>query len=237
MTELIGEIFSKIFNDNVVLATLFVSMVPIMELKGGIPFGMSEAFWGAKALGRWQAFWWAYLGCALVTIVLYFAFVPIMRFLRKTKAFKGLANFIDNRIKKQSTKFDKNDELSQVELQSTEVEKSNTQIASDKKPKDEIKTKLYKMLGVFVFVAIPLPLTGVWMGTCLAVILGLNFVETLTSALAGNFVAGIIISTICVIFPQFTHWLIYIFLILVALVAVFEIVKNIINKNKEKTKN
>ena len=62
MTELIGEIFSKIFNDNVVLATIFGSMVPIMELKGGIPFGMSEAFWGAKALGRWQAFGWAYFG-------------------------------------------------------------------------------------------------------------------------------------------------------------------------------
>ena len=89
MTELIGEIFSKIFNDNVILATIFVSMIPIMELKGGIPFGMSEAFWGVKALSRWQAFWYAYLGCSIVIIFLYFSFVPIMKFLRKTKLFKG----------------------------------------------------------------------------------------------------------------------------------------------------
>ena len=40
MTEFIGEIFSKLFNDNSMLATILVSMVPIMELKGGIPFGM-----------------------------------------------------------------------------------------------------------------------------------------------------------------------------------------------------
>ena len=78
MTELIGEIFSKIFNDNVALATIFVSMVPIMELKGGIPFGMSEAFWGTKALSRWSAFWFAYLGCSIVVAVLYFAFKPII---------------------------------------------------------------------------------------------------------------------------------------------------------------
>jgi len=60
MTELIGEIFSTIFNGNVALATVIVSMVPIMELKGGIPFGMSKAFWGDLALSRWEAFWWAY---------------------------------------------------------------------------------------------------------------------------------------------------------------------------------
>ena len=98
MTEFIAELFSKIFNDNVVLATIFVSMVPIMELKGGIPFGMSKAFWGNNALSRWSAFWSAFLGCSIVVVVLYFTFVPIMKFLRKTKVFKGLANFIDSRI-------------------------------------------------------------------------------------------------------------------------------------------
>lgn len=230
MTELIGEIFSKIFNDNVVLATLLVSMVPIMELKGGIPFGMSGAFWGAKALGRWQAFWWAYLGCCLVSVVLYFAFVPIMKLLRKTKIFKGLANYIDNRINKQSSKIDNSTNLKNVETGATE----------DKRPiigggtKQELKQKLIKMFGVFVFVAIPLPLTGVWIGTCLAVVLGLNFWQTVVSTFLGNLIAGIIISTICVIFPSFTHWLIYIFLILVAIIIIVEIIKNKIIKNNKK---
>ena len=85
-----------------------------------------------------------------------------------------------------------------------------------------------------IFVAIPLPLTGVWMGTCLAVVLGLNFWETMASTIVGNLIAGIIISTICVIFPQFTHWLIYIFLILVIIVTLFEIIRNKIIKNKIK---
>ena len=225
MTELIGEIFSKIFNDNVILATIFVSMIPIMELKGGIPFGMSGAFWGSNALSRWQAFWWAYLGCAIVAVVLYFTFTPIMKFLRKTKVFKGLANYIDSRIKKQSTKYEAED----LTLSDGSVIETQTQGSEIKS-----KSKVVKMLGVFAFVSIPLPLTGVWMGVCLAVVLGLNFFETLLCVLLGNLIAGLIISTLCVIFPQFTHWLIYIFLILVVLVVFVGVIKNKIIKNKQK---
>jgi uncharacterized membrane protein len=224
MTEFIGELFSKIFNDNVMLATMFVSMVPIMELKGGIPFGMSKAFWGASALTRWKAFWWAYLGCSIVVVALYFCFKPIMKILRKTKIFKGLANFIDGRIKKQSSKYEEQDSAVKKEIN------------LNSETKQKLKSKLLKMLGVFMFVAIPLPLTGVWMGVCIAVVLDLNFFEMLVSVQLGNLVAGVIISTICVIFPQFTHLLIYIFLILVVIFIILEIIKIKINKNKEKIK-
>lgn len=223
MTEVIGEIFSKLFNDNVILATIFVSMIPIMELKGGIPFGMSEAFWGAKALGRWQAFWWAFLGCCVVSVILYFAFVPIMKFLRKTKLFKGLANYIENRIKKQSSKIEQSDVADDAKIN------EDTQSLNSK-----LNKRFLKVLSVFIFVAIPLPLTGVWMGTCLAVMLGLNFWETISATFLGNLVAGIIISTICVIFPQFTHWLIYIFLILVAVVIIVEIIRSKLIKKSSK---
>lgn len=232
MTELIGGIFSTIFNGNVALATVIVSMIPIMELKGGIPFGMSKAFWGDMALGRWEAFWWAYLGCTIVSVVLYFAFVPIMKLLRKTKIFKGVAKFIDSRINKQTSKYE--------ESKSDAVDAAE-EVESQKDASTAIKTQSHKarfgkVMGVLMFVGIPLPLTGVWMGTCLAVVLGLNFWETLAATVVGNLIAGIIISTICVIFPQFTHWLIYIFLILVAIVIIIEVVKNKIIKNKQKLK-
>ena len=236
MTEFIGEIFSKIFNDNVILATIFVSMVPIMELKGGIPFGMSKAFWGAKALSRWQAFWYAYLGCTIVVAILYFAFVPIMKLLRKTKIFKGLANFIDNRVKKQSQKYNQHEDVKFEDGSNLTPGKDEKQIPQKDVSSDK-KKKLLKIFGVFCFVAIPLPLTGVWMGVCMAVILNLNFIETFIAAQLGNLIAGIIISTICVIFPQFTHYLIYIFLILVLIFIIVEIIRNKINKNKQKNNN
>jgi len=230
MTELIGEIFSKIFNDNVILATILVSMVPIMELKGGIPFGMSEAFWGANALSQWEAFGWAYLGCSLVVVFVYFSFVPIMKFLRKTKAFKWLANFIDNKVKKQSQKYETEENPDNNTLGNVTTEN----VDKIDNGKSSRKTKFLKLVGVFAFVAIPLPLTGVWMGVSIAVIIGLKFWETFIAAQLGNLIAGIVISTICVIFPHFTHWLIYIFLIIIAVVIIFEIIKNKILKNKQK---
>lgn len=234
MTELIGEIFSNIFNGNVALATVFVSMIPIMELKGGIPFGMSKAFWGDMALGRWEAFWWAYLGCSMVSVILYFAFIPIMKFLRKTKMFKGIAKFIDGRINKQTSKYNEDSAKGENEI-NDRVNEVSDETSTNAKPKLN-KARFGKVIGVLLFVAIPLPLTGVWMGTCLAVVLGLNFWETMASIIIGNLIAGIIISTICVIFPQFTHWLIYIFLILVAVVIIVEIIKNKIIKNKQNAK-
>lgn len=224
MTEFISELFSNIFGNNVVLATIIVSMVPIMELKGGIPFGMSEAFWGANALTRWQAFIFAYIGCFIVTILLYFLFVPIMKFLKKTKIFKGLAEYIDNRVKKQSKQIDGSNQES---LTQTQIENENKNVS---------KKRFFKVLGVLIFVAIPLPLTGVWMGTCIAVMLDLNFWETLVAVGVGNLIAGLIISTICVIFPQFTHILIYIFLVLVLIVVIIEIIRAILNKKSVKNK-
>lgn len=217
MTQFIGELFSKIFNGNVVLATIFVSMIPIMELKGGIPFGMSVAFWGDKALKRWSAFGWAFLGCFIVTIIVYFIFTPLMNWFRKTKMFKGLANFIDNKVNSQKQKIEK-------------VEESSNEQVDVKKQR---KIKLIKIFSVLLFVAIPLPLTGVWMGTCLAVVLQLNFGETLLAVSIGNMIAGIIISTICVIFPQFTHILIYLFIGLVVVLAVGKLIYNLIRKKSK----
>ncbi len=234
MTELIGEIFSKIFGNNSGLATFFVSMIPIMELKGGIPFGMSEAFWGNNALSQWQAFWLAYLGCSVVVVTLYFLFKPILKFLKKTKVFKGLANYIDNRVKKQTSKLEDRAEKS-IEGQEgkTNPEQESVNIV---KGINHRKSLLLKMLGVFALVAIPLPLTGVWIGTCVAVMVNLNFWQTMLAVQLGNLCAGLIISTICVIFPEFTHILIYIFLILVLIVLTYEIVKHFIERKKKANK-
>lgn len=226
MTEFIAEIFSKIFNDNVMLATVLVSMIPLMELKGGIPFGMSGAFWGAGALGRWEAFWWAYLGCSVVAVILYFLFVPIMNLLHKTKLFKGIANYVDGRIKKQSAKIEHEEHGEQAGGVVGEGVNAQTGNAS-------VKKTVYKMLGIFLFVAVPLPLTGVWMGVCISVAIGLKFWQTFIVVELGNLVAGLIISTICVIFPNFTHWLIYIFIILVVLVLIVEIIRNKIKKKNK----
>ena len=45
MSEFVQEIVLKIFGDNPILATIFIAMIPIIELRGAIPFGSSKAIW------------------------------------------------------------------------------------------------------------------------------------------------------------------------------------------------
>ena len=52
----------------------------------------------------------------------------------------------------------------------------------------------YTYLGLMLFIAIPLPGTGVWTGCIVAALLRLNPIKALLSAFAGTTIAGIIVS-------------------------------------------
>lgn len=65
--------------------------------------------------------------------------------------------------------------------------------AENKAKKKEGKIKEYEYFGLFLFVAIPLPGTGVWMGSLIGSLLGLNKLKSLSIITVGNIVAGIII--------------------------------------------
>ena len=52
----------------------------------------------------------------------------------------------------------------------------------------------YQRIGLALFVAIPLPVTGAWTGSLAAVLFGLRFKYAFLSILSGIFIAGIIIT-------------------------------------------
>ncbi|MDD2295333.1 MAG: small multi-drug export protein [Eubacteriales bacterium] len=65
----------------------------------------------------------------------------------------------------------------------------------------------YGYLGVFIFVAIPLPGTGVWTGSLLASVLGLNPKKAIPLVIAGNCVAGFIMLMLSsIFFPGMAPW-------------------------------
>lgn len=88
VTEWIKELFARVFGDNAALATVLISIVPIIELKGAIPFGMSTAFWGEHALSGGAALGCGILGGLIVAILLSFLLEPLVRWLKNTKLFK-----------------------------------------------------------------------------------------------------------------------------------------------------
>lgn len=211
MTEGISQFFLNTFGDNAWLATFLIAIIPLVELKGAIPFGVSTQFWGENALSSANAFLFAFLGSCLVVPIVALIFKPICNWLSKYKFFKSIIDFFTGSVKAKS------------EEVSVEVEK-----------KDKNKKTLLKMLYVFLFVAFPVPLTGVWTGTCFAVLLGLNFWQVCLSAIFGNFVCGIIVALVCLIFPNATTIILYVFLAIIALAFTVKLVMHFVKKRNLK---
>ena len=214
MVEFLGGIFATIFGEHSILATIIISMFPLIELKGGIPVGMSVDFWGSNALNGTQAFLFALLGSCLVVPILAYVFTPIVNWLKRTKIFKKLGEMIDQKVKKHSESINNK----------TESEKSSA------------KKVWIKSLLIFLFVAIPLPLTGVWTGTCVAVAIGLKYWQTVLSVVLGNVVAGLIIVFVCSVFPEFTTVIFIIFLTIIVMMLVYALIKYFVSKKKSMNK-
>ena len=67
----------------------------------------------------------------------------------------------------------------------------------NKARKNFSKVMKYSALGLFLFVAIPLPGTGAWTGSLVAAFLDMRMKYAIPSILAGVIVAGLLISLIC----------------------------------------
>jgi len=57
----------------------------------------------------------------------------------------------------------------------------------------------YEWLGLMLFVAIPLPMTGAWTGSIIAFILGMRFTYAFLSILCGVLIAGAIVTSLCLL--------------------------------------
>lgn len=57
----------------------------------------------------------------------------------------------------------------------------------------------YEKIGLTLFVAIPLPVTGAWTGSIAAFLLGLRFRYAFLSILTGIIIAGAIVTSLCLL--------------------------------------
>ena len=206
-----GEILLKIFGDKAFLATLFTAMLPLIELKGAIPLGVSD-LWGSAALSTWQAFAWALLGSSIVVPMIALLFRPIYHWLQTKKFFRVMVDFVVGDVAKRS-------------------EQMNAETAQASR----VRGVWLKIVTIFLFVAFPVPLTGVWTGTCFAVLLGLNFWVICVTVILGNMLCGVIVTFVCQVFPQITDILLVVFLILIAVAFSVKVVLHILKKRRAQT--
>lgn len=195
--------------ENDFLSTAIMSMIPLIELKGGIVFART------CGLNFFQAFALAYLGSTIIVFPVYFLLKPLLRLLKKIKFLNKLAFSAEKYVQ----------------------DKANESLEKQKRKGKKTSERKLKILTVLIFVAIPLPMTGVWMGTAIAVFLNMNFKDTVFSATLGNFIAGAIISLLAQICLRIgninlLNVVLYV-LFAVALIMLFIMLYKIWKKKKE----
>ena len=133
--------------------TMLVSMVPVIELRGGMPFG-------AVALGLSPAE--ALIASVIGNMIpIPFIVVYIRRILKwMRRRIPKLGRLVDTVERK-------------AHLKGRTVTK-------------------YKYLGLFIFVAIPLPGTGAWTGSLIAALLGMKFKKAFPAVIIGICMATVI---------------------------------------------
>jgi uncharacterized membrane protein len=137
-------------------AVMIVAALPISELRGSIPLGLSFG------MPLTKAFWLSILGnCSFIAPAL-FLFEPVSNRLRKFKLWSRFFDWLFERTKKNSYAIQK-----------------------------------YEALGLAIFVAVPLPMTGAWSGVVAASLFKIRFRYAFISIVAGVIGAGLIVAVLC----------------------------------------
>lgn len=207
MADAIIKFFQELLNNDI-LTIFIISMIPIVELRGAVPVAIEMGF------SWYEAFGYAFLGSIIVAPILLLILMPILNAMKKIKFFRGLANAVENLFQSKAES---------VRKKANKADSKNTE-------------DIIKMIGVFLFVAIPLPLTGVWTGTAVAVFLGLGFWKSLISVAVGNISAGLIMTGLSLLFKDNLNLFLTIFMAVVLGVLVLNIIYLVVKSHLKKKK-
>ena len=133
----------------------FLSMVPIIELRGSIPIGI------AMDLNPICIYITSVIGASMISVPVVVMFRQVIDYLRHRKYFNKIIRWIDKKIEGRAKKL-----------------------------------KAASIMGLIVFVGVPLPTTGSWSGSALASIFKMRIVEALIGIFIGNAIAGAIMVTV-----------------------------------------
>lgn len=136
--------------------TVIIAALPIAELRGSIPVGLSMGLSPAKA------FVLSILGNMLPVIPILLFLEPVSNALRHFKLWARFFDWLFERTKDKSELIQK-----------------------------------YEAVGLMLFVAVPLPMTGAWTGCIAASLFKIRFKYAFTAIFLGVLIAGVVVLSIC----------------------------------------
>jgi uncharacterized membrane protein len=134
------------------LYVIAMSMMPVVELRGAIPLGVSLGF------STLHSTILAIIGNSVIVPVLLFIIEPLFAHMKRLEQFRGFVERLEVRAASKVQNYRK-----------------------------------YRLLGLFILVAIPVPTTGVYTGCIAAVILRIRPRNASMAIIAGVVAAGVIV--------------------------------------------
>lgn len=215
MADKITQAFLEIFKSKE-LVTVLISILPIVEARGAIPIAFSYGISPPLAL------LYAFIGSSLMAPVLIAVLLPFVKWLSKTKMFRKVGQTLYEKFESKSKSI-----VDKAEQEESTPSVGGTAVTKRKRLSSDAK----KMLGIFAFVAIPLPLTGVWTGSAVAALTKLPYPKALIAVVSGNLVATSILTLLCFLLPEKAiDWVILVIGIIAVIVVLALILKIIFHK-------
>lgn len=133
----------------------FLSMVPIIELRGAVPLGI------AMDLSPVYVYITSVIGSSIVAVPVVLLFRQVIDFFRHRKYFNKVIRWVDKKIEGRAKKL-----------------------------------KGASIIGLIIFVGVPIPTTGSWSAAALASIFKMRIKDALLGIFIGNAIAGVIMMAV-----------------------------------------
>lgn len=218
---LINNIIDKILdfcNGNITLLIILLSIIPLLELRIAIPFALSTSL----NINPFTVFSISVSSTLIVIPLILLLLKPIIKLLNKSKVLNKLSTSLEDYFSTKANNLDKkaDDNLTNPNLQS---QNKKTHLKNF-----FINNRIYFYL--FLFVALPLPLTGYYTGSAIAAFLGLNFYKSTISIFMGNVVAGLIITFFSSIFNNSAIFILLLFIAIIFITIILKLIKKFYHK-------
>lgn len=202
MSDAIVSLLRRL-TENPYLLSAILSVVPVTEIKGSILFAAAT---GANPLFAAGA---AYGSSFLLCFILTFTVPKALRTMERFPRVKKATSFLTDRM----------------------TEKADKLIAGVGETSEE-KRRNKLIFGAYAFVALPLPLTGVWTGALLCALLRLDRKSTFFALSTGNLTAGGVVLAISLLAGEKAAFVLDLFLLLSLGLLLFALFKRLLKKRK-----
>lgn len=189
------------------LCILCVAMLPFFEVRAAIPLGLSSV-WSGQGLKLWQVCFFSFLGASIAAVIVLCTLKLCAKLSKKSKTISTMHFKLTNWLNKKFFKYNQT--------------KNNKHL------------KMKKWWTLFLFTAMPIPMSGAWAAGLLAIFLNVSLLSGLSAIVLGNLVAVIVVSLFCTVFCEFVDMLLIMFVVFSVMWIIYYLLVLILSHKKHK---